>query len=88
MPQGIRYDKITDLSKEATILPDEPRENLKLDLELGFGGTLVVRKGPSAPPSQEMDLTLNVEWPYRSIWRGECPTTQLYDFLIERGGQS
>jgi len=30
----------------------------------------------------EINFTISVEWPFRSIWRGLCPTTQIYDFFI------
>jgi hypothetical protein len=85
--EGIHYYKITDLVEDTQKGSTEPREGLKVDVSLGFGETLVVHKGPSAPPTQAVDLTLNVEWPYRSIWRGQCPTSQLYDFFIERNGE-
>lgn len=85
--EGIHYYKVTDFSEETEKLSAEPREGLKVDLQLGFGDTLVVHKGESAPPLQQMDLVLSVEWPFRSIWRGQCPTSQLYDFFIERNGE-
>jgi len=46
---------------------------------------IIVVKEPSTEPSleQSMDLTLMVKWPYRSIWEGSCPTTQIYDFFID-----
>lgn len=34
-----------------------------------------------------MNLTLLVKWPYRSIWHGMCPTSQIYDFFIEKDGK-
>lgn len=46
-----------------------------------------MHKSESAPLLQQLDLVLSVEWPYRSIWTGQCPTSQLYDFFIERNGE-
>jgi hypothetical protein len=85
--EGIHYYKITDLVEDTERAFLEPREGLNLDVQLSFGETLVVHKGESAPPTQAVDLTLSVQWPHRSIWRGECPTSQLYDFFIERNGE-
>ena len=50
--EGIHYHKVSDLSEETGRLSVEPREGLKVDLQLGFGDTLVVHKGQSAPPLQ------------------------------------
>jgi len=33
-------------------------------------------------------LSLGVEWPYRSIWHGVCPTSQIYDFWVQRSGKT
>lgn len=85
-PEGIHYDKILDLQP-----PDKPEEEaekepaLEVDLRLGVD-VLWVNKMPSPEPpvQQSMDLTLLVKWPYRSIWKGLCPTSQIYDFFIER----
>lgn len=85
--EGIHYYKVTGLAEETEKGSIAPREGLKVDVQLGFGETLVVHKGESAPPTQPLDLVLSVEWPYRSIWRGQCPTSQLYDFFIERNGE-
>lgn len=55
-----------------------------------------VLTGPVSPPPEfplemkQLDVFLSVRWPYRepakserSIWEGECPTSQFYDFRIE-----
>ena len=67
--------------------PDRPV--LELDLKLSTD-VLVVNKMPGLVPPQgpEMQLTLVVTWPYRSIWKGTCPTSQLYDFSIEYKGET
>ncbi len=49
--------------------------------------------GPVSPPPEyppqlkNMALYFSVMWPYReegrSIWKGQCPTSQLFDFRIE-----
>lgn len=85
--EGIHYYKIKDLAEATEKLSVEPREGLKVDLKLGFGETLFVHKGESAPVWQPLNLVLNVEWPFGGIWRGQCPTSQLYDFFIERDGE-
>ena len=84
--RGIFYDKISEYKprKEAV------GENM-LEVELSTGGTdiLWVNKMPGgSQTSQCMDLILLVRWPFRSIWKGQCPTTQLYDFWIEFNGKA
>lgn len=79
---GIEYDKITELQH----LIDEQK---KLKLELNIPESLWVNKMPGpGPVKQYMPMTLMVEWPYRSIWKGTCPTSQLYDFIIEKDGKT
>ena len=65
--------------------PSESPDQNNLEVVLKFSAdTLWVNKmPPGTNPPQTLDLTLLVKWPYRSVWRGECPTTQLYDFSIE-----
>ena len=83
---GIHYDKVLELQ------PPEPevqkaREEAKLNVDLRLGvDVLWVNKMPptQSPEQQSMDLTLLVQWPHRSIWRGISPTSQIYDFSIER----
>lgn len=84
---GIRYDKISGLSPEPEIAkgevePHKLEVSLKLEQEV-----LWVDKMPPQPKPQGMDLTLLVKWPYRSIWHGMCPTSQIYDFFIEKDGE-
>ena len=84
----IHYKKILDLqppTQVAAKVGEKPTLEICLKLE---AEVLWVDKEPSTEPSleQSMDLTLMVKWPYRSIWEGSCPTTQIYDFFIERNG--
>lgn len=81
----IHYEKI-----DGFLNPDEPIEKLldiDLKLQLKDEGVLWINKMPSPEPVlssiKNMQLTLLVRWPYRSIWHGTCPTSQLYDFFIE-----
>jgi hypothetical protein len=79
--EGIQYDKITKLQH---LIEDKN----KLKLELMIPEILWVNKMPGPGQiKQHMPLTLLVEWPYRSIWKGTCPTTQIYDFTIEKDGK-
>lgn len=81
----IHYEKI-----EGFLDPNEPGEKLldiELKLQLKEDGVLWINKMPSPeplpPPIRNMQITLLVRWPHRSIWRSTCPTSQLYDFFIE-----
>jgi len=49
---------------------------------------LWVDKMPGLEIPQSMTLTLLAKWPYRSIWKGMCPTAQTHDFSIERKGET
>lgn len=84
---GIRYDQISDLSPEpekakGLAEPHKLEVSLKLEHEI-----LWVDKEPPQPKPQGMNLTLLVQWPYRSIWQGMCGTSQIYDFFIEKNGK-
>ncbi len=83
---GIRYEKISDLSPKPqakdVVEPHKLEVSLKLEHEV-----LHVDKMPPQPKPQGMNLTLLVKWPYRSIWHGMCPTSQIYDFFIEKDGK-
>jgi hypothetical protein len=81
---GILYEKISDLSPgpyEAKDMVETHRLEVSLKLE---DEVLWVNKMPPQPKPQGMNLTLLVKWPYRSIWQGTCPTSQIYDFFIEK----
>ena len=64
-------------------------EPLQLGLELGLEeDTLWINKMPGPPPKypprmKSFAMKLSVQWPFRSIWRGECPSSQVFDFGIE-----
>ncbi len=80
--EGIQYNKITELQH----LIDKKK---KLELELKIPEVLWVNKTIGRGSSKQyMPLTLAVEWPYHSIWKGTCPTTQTYDFMIEKDGKT
>ncbi len=81
---GIDYRKIRDWKTAE----DKDEESLILDLELGSDVLWVNKMLPGPNPPQSFDLTLLVKWPYRSVWEGQCPTTQIYDFWIEYGKET
>lgn len=81
---GIVYKNIMEYK------PAEVKEEKRLVVDLKLGTDILwVNKMPPGPQlSQAMDLTLLVKWPYRSIWEGLCPSTQMYDFFIEHEGKT
>jgi len=82
MEEGIEYKKIKELQPA-----DAAAKKLKLKLKVPE--LLWVNKMPGPGPiKQYMPMTLFVKWPYRSIWRGTCPTSQIYDFMIEKDGKT
>jgi len=84
---GIRYEKISVLSSGPAMEQDlAGPHNLEVSLKLEHE-VLWVDKMPQQPKPQSMNLTLLVKWPYRSIWHGVCPTSQIYDFFIEKDGK-
>ncbi len=54
---------------------------LRVDLKLETP-EIRLNKMPPSPHLKPFMLTLEVEWPYRNIWKGTCPTSQLYDFSV------
>jgi len=69
-------------------LIEDTELTLMTDLRLGIEeNVLWVDKMPGFDPQkkQKMDLTLRVKWPYRSIWKGKCITSQIYNFEIRKG---
>ncbi len=81
-PMGIEYDKIVKFEPPG----QEPEHTLKLALR-PESDVLWINKMPPTRPGrirQEFDLTMTVEWPYRSIWTGQCPTSQIFEFWIDR----
>lgn len=83
-PGGIVYEKIGEYKPRR-----EAAEEQKLEVALKTGTDILwLNKMPGGPqPSQCLELTLLVKWPWRSIWQGRCPTTQIYDFWIEYDGK-
>ncbi|HRF38598.1 MAG TPA: BsuPI-related putative proteinase inhibitor [Saprospiraceae bacterium] len=58
-----------------------------LDIDLKED-TLWINKMPGPameypPQMKSIKIKLSVTWPFRSIWHGECPSSQLFDFGIE-----
>lgn len=76
----LKYEKVT--AYEPVVEPSEHKLDLDLKLE---AAVLWVNKMLPATKPQYFDLELLVRWPYRSIWYGICPTTQLYDFIVQQG---
>lgn len=83
--RGIEYALVSEYNP----IKFEMAEEHKLKLELKSNpDVLWVNKMPPGPnPPQYLELAMSVEWPYRSIWTGQCPTSQIYDFWIELDGQ-
>lgn len=63
--------------------PGPPPKQLVVKLKLSTDILHIMKKSPKTRPSQCLGLKLMVKWPYRSIWEGHCPTSQLYEFTIE-----
>ncbi len=84
------YKNVGPYEKRRAVAEPRAEEGpLKLELELGFGDVLQVNKfpGPGEPEPQAMDLTLKVSSPDVALWFGTCPTSQKYDFALERGDE-
>ncbi|WP_339136528.1 MAG: hypothetical protein WGN25_01430 [Candidatus Electrothrix sp. GW3-4] len=76
----LRYDKI----KPYTPGQHEEMEGHHLKVILQPEAEEIwLNKMPPFPSPKPFDLTLEVTWPYRSIWKGICPTSQIYDFFVE-----
>lgn len=80
--EGVSYERILPYAEPS----EENQLVLSLTIEPDFVWVDMLPPGP--PEAQAVKLNLAVQWPYRSIWQGECPTTQLYDFAIEFEGQT
>ncbi len=80
----LHYDSIIPYSSPRVPGEQEPclRVNLKLET-----AEIWINKMPPSPSPKPFKITLEVEWPYRSVWKGICPTSQLYDFFVEFEGQ-
>jgi len=80
--EGIEYGKVSELVHLVN-------EKKKLELHLQVPEKFWVNKMPGPGPIKHFfPILLTVEWPYRSIWQGTCPTSQLFDFTIEKNGCS
>jgi hypothetical protein len=82
---GLGYDSVRPYSPAPTTA--EREETLRVALRLN-PEEIRIDKMPPAPLVPALEITLEVEWPYRSIWRGICPTTQIYDFFVEFEGKT
>jgi hypothetical protein len=84
-PDGVVYEQIYAYT------PDDLSgsiHKLQVALELE-DDTVWIDKMPGSPAAeQSMNLTLSVTWPYRSIWEGQCQTSQLHDFWVEHEGET
>jgi len=84
---GIEYKKIGEFKPERTAVADTGENRLNVTLETKPEVVWVNKMPPGPNPPQFLELAMSVEWPYRSIWEGYCPTAQLYDFWIELDGK-
>ena len=89
----LHYDSITPYSlqprapgKQEPRLKVEQEQCLKVDLKVETE-ELWLNKMPPSPHPKPFKIALEVEWPYRSIWKGICPSSQVYDFFVEFEGE-
>ncbi|MBU0501363.1 MAG: hypothetical protein KJ558_00985 [Gammaproteobacteria bacterium] len=84
----LHYDAINPYSPPTGTEADVEAElpSLKITL-IPEAGELWLDLMPPSPPPRPFKITLELEWPYRSIWQGICPTSQLYDFFVEFDGK-
>ncbi|MGD8455258.1 MAG: hypothetical protein PVF83_02650 [Anaerolineales bacterium] len=47
---------------------------------------LVINKMPPSPEKPVLHIEFEIQWPFRSVWKGECPTSQTVEFEISRRG--
>lgn len=80
----LHYDEIRPYSLPQTIKEEGP--SLKVGL-IPETEELWLDMMPPSPPVRPFKVTLEVEWPYKCIWQGICPTSQLYDFFVEFDGK-
>lgn len=60
---------------------EEAEKTLELAL-LTESDTLVI---DGLAEQQFFNMTLQVNFPYRCIWKGTCPSSQLYEFIVQKG---
>lgn len=82
---GITYSQA---SSEESAEEPEGSQRLLVGLKLEQDTFWLVKPVENEASDQVMKLTLSVLWPYRSIWKGECPSAQLYDFWVEYEGKT
>lgn len=82
---GIEYKSIA-LYKQPKNL--RAAKKLDLDIKLEHDPLWVDKQPGPRRPGQSTTFTLKVRWPDRSIWEGQCPTTQVFDFLVMHKGKT
>ncbi len=87
--KAISYQRVWPREEKAVTvirLEDyDERSNPTLQLELADSTPFYVNKQPPQPKMETFNLALSATWRFRSIWFGECPTSQLYDFSLYFG---
>lgn len=76
---GIRYEELNEYD------PLSQKEELIIDVIVGANRICVPRG--AAKERQHLVFLLAVDYPYRGIWQGVCPTDQLFDFFVEKEGE-
>jgi hypothetical protein len=81
----ISYEKIRDWEPTKAVAAERYLEvDLKLEREIIY---VHMDFPPQVGLRINFGLALQVTNPYRHTWTGFCPTTQLYDFFIEKDGK-
>jgi len=80
----LSYDNVSP--RAPSTKPLEEKASLITELKLE-SDELTLNRMPPSSRSRPFQITLRVKWPFRSIWRGVCPTSQTYDFIVERDNQ-
>lgn len=80
----LAYDSIVPYSRSTALKTEEPSLVVELTVE---DREVWVNKMPPSPPPTPLKISLDVTWPYRSVWKGLCPSSQLYDFFVEKDGE-
>ena len=76
---GIDYDSA---SEQTDVVPGDHANRLVVSLGTESDTLWIYKTAGPGKHHQRFGLTLSVQWPYRSIWKGQCPTSQLYEFRI------
>jgi len=80
----LSYDAVNPYARAEEVRAEKKALTVELKME---SDELVLERQPSSPPARPFSLALRVKWPFRSIWRGVCPTSQIYDIIVERDKQ-